>query len=251
MAAIPLRCEKLNKAFDGVHALVNVSIEFPATGCVGIIGPNGAGKSTLINAITGFLRLDSGSCFIGNEEITSLPPPKIVRRGIARTFQQVRLIGRLSVLDNLMLAMPNQRGELLWSCLTRKGVATEEAENLRRSSQLLEFACLLDKATSSASDLSYGQQKLLSICCCLATDAQILLLDEPVAGVHSDTILRISKYIKRIVEGGRLVVFVEHDIGMVRQTADTVIVMDAGRVIADGRPDEVLNRREILEAYIS
>jgi ABC-type branched-subunit amino acid transport system ATPase component len=249
--AMSLRCERLDKAFDGIHALAGVSIEFPGSGCVGIIGPNGAGKSTLLNALTGFVRPDSGSSFLDNDEITFLSPHEIVRRGIARTFQRVRLIERLSVLGNVMLAKPDQRGERLWNCLTRRGGVAEEAENFRMANELLEAVNLLDKASYPATDLSYGQQKLLGICCCLATGAQILLLDEPVAGIHPDMILRISQYIRGIADQGRLVVFVEHDIEMVRQTADFVIVMDAGRVIANGKPDEILNRREILEAYIS
>ena len=246
-----LRCERLDKAFGGIHALTGVSIAFPGSGCVGIIGPNGAGKSTLLNALTGFVRPDGGSCSLGNDDITSLSPHQIARRGIVRTFQRVRLVERLSVLGNVMLAKPGQRGERLWNCLTRRGVAAEEAENLRKANQLLEAVNLLDKAAHPAADLSYGQQKLLSICCCLATGAQILLLDEPVAGIHPDMILRISHYIKGIADQGRLVVFVEHDMEMVRQTADLVIVMDAGRVIANGKPDDLLNRREILEAYIA
>src|SRR3954452_16353920 len=111
--AMSLRCERLDKAFDGVRALAGVSIEFPGSGCVGIIGPNGAGKSTLLNALTGFVRPDSGSCLLSDDEITSLSPHEIVRRGIARTFQRFRLVERLSVIGTVMLAKPNQRGERL------------------------------------------------------------------------------------------------------------------------------------------
>jgi branched-chain amino acid transport system permease protein len=249
--ALALKCQNLNKSFDGIHALADVSIRFPNTGCVGIIGPNGAGKSTLLNVASGFVRPDSGSCFLGEENITSKKPHQIVRAGMARTFQEIRLIGRLTVLENVLLARPNQRGEKLLNCLFRNSSPAQETDNIQCAEHLLEIAGLIEKSGEHASDLSYGQQKLLSICCCVATDASVLFLDEPVAGIHPDAAERISDYVAGIARAGRLVIFIEHDIGMVRRTANHVIVMDAGRVIADGAPHDVLERQDILQAYIS
>jgi len=246
-----LRCQNLRKRFGGIHALNDVSVSFPEAGAVGIIGPNGAGKSTLLNALTGFVRPDSGTCFLGDEDIGALRPHQIVRLGIARTFQKVRLVAGLSVLEHVMLAAPHQRGECLPNCLTGRGVAQDEEKNRRRGTDLLDVVDLADKSSLSAADLSYGQQKLLSICCCVATDAGILLLDEPVAGVHPAMIARISSYIRGLVEKGYLVVFVEHHLDMVRQTADHTMVMAEGRIIASGSPGDVLKRPEILEAYVS
>jgi len=245
-----VRCEGITKTFDGVQALGGVSLDLPSSGIIAIIGPNGAGKTTLLNIVTGFLRPDAGRCFLGEREITRLSPHRIARLGIARTFQDLRLILQVSVLDNVMLARPNQRGErLLWSLL-RFGVAAEEARNREEAMRLLRFVGLEEKAAELAGELSYGQQKLLTLACCLAMGARILLLDEPVAGVHPEMVAQILDLLRRLRDEGKLVVFIEHDISAVRQAADLVIVMDEGKIIAQGPPDVVLERPEIMEAYL-
>jgi neutral amino acid transport system ATP-binding protein len=246
-----LRCEALKRAFDGVQALAGVTLRFPAGGIVAIIGPNGAGKTTLLNVLTGFLNPDLGKCFVGLRETTGLPPYRIARLGVARTFQDLRLILQVPCLDNVMLARPNQRGEALLGALFRFGVAKEEKANREVSMGLLRFAGIEKKAADLAGELSYGQQKLLALACCLATEAQILLLDEPVAGVHPDMTMRILDLLQKLKREGKLIVFIEHDIGAVRKIADHVIVMDEGKVIAEGSPNEVLERPEIMEAYVA
>jgi ABC-type branched-subunit amino acid transport system ATPase component len=245
-----LRCEGLRKSFDGVRALADVTLEFPSSGIVAIIGPNGAGKTTLINVLTGFLRADSGRSFLGARELTGLAPHKIARFGIGRTFQDLRLINLVSVLENVMLARPNQKGERLLPALFRFGVAIEEKRNHEEAMRLLRFVGLADKANELAGELSYGQQKLLTLACCLATEARILLLDEPVAGVHPEMVEKILVLLSELRGQGKLVVFIEHDIAAVRQVADQVMVMDEGRIIAQGEPAEVLERPEIIEAYV-
>jgi len=245
-----LRCEGLSKSFDGTHALQNVRLEFPSAGIVAIIGPNGAGKTTLLNVLTGFLRADGGRFFLGERELTRLPPHKISRLGIARTFQDLRLISQVPVLENVLLARPNQKGERLLPALLRYGVAREEARNHEEAMRWLWFVGLDEKAHEAAGELSYGQQKLLALACCLAAEGRILLLDEPVAGVHPEMISQILDNLRQLREQGRLVVFIEHDIAAVRQVADTVVVMDEGRVIAQGKPNEVLEKPEIIEAYV-
>jgi len=245
-----LRCEDLNKSFDGTCALAGVSMEFPVSGIIAIIGPNGAGKTTLINVLTGFLRVDSGRSFLNGRELTGLAPHKIARFGIGRTFQDLRLINLVSVLENVMLARPNQKGERLLSALFRFGVANEEKQNREESMRLLRFVGLEGTADELAGELSYGQQKLLTLACCLATEAKILLLDEPVAGVHPEMVVKILGLLSELRGQGKLVVFIEHDIAAVRQVADQVIVMDEGRIIAQGKPAEVLERTEIIEAYV-
>jgi ABC-type branched-subunit amino acid transport system ATPase component len=246
-----LRCEALKRAFDGVRALAGVTLRFPASGIIAIIGPNGAGKSTLLNVLTGFLNPDVGKCFVGLRETTGLPPYRIARLGVARTFQDLRLILQVSCLDNVMLARPNQRGEALLGALFRFGVAKEEKANREVSMGFLRFVGMERKAGDLAGELSYGQQKLLALACCLATEAQILLLDEPVAGVHPDMTLRILDLLQKLKGEGKLIVFIEHDIAAVRKVADHVIVMDEGKVIAEGSPNEVLERPEIMEAYVA
>jgi neutral amino acid transport system ATP-binding protein len=245
-----LGCEGLSKSFDGTQALQDVRLEFPATGIVAIIGPNGAGKTTLLNVLTGFLRADAGRFFLGERQLTGLAPHRIARLGIARTFQDLRLISQVAVLENVLLARPNQKGERLLPALLRFGVAQEEAKNRDQAMRWLRFVGLEQKANEAAGELSYGQQKLLTLACCLASEGRILLLDEPVAGVHPDMVSQILDLLRRLRDQGRLVVFIEHDIAAVRQVADLVIVMDEGRIIAQGRPNDVLERPEIMEAYV-
>jgi len=248
---LKLRCEGLSKSFDGTHALQDVRLELPSSGIVAIIGPNGAGKTTLLNVLTGFLRADTGRFFLGQIELTRLQPHKIAQLGIARTFQDLRLISQVSALENVLLARPNQKGEHLLPALFRFGVAQQEVENHKEAMRWLRFVGLEEKADEVAGELSYGQQKLLTLACCLASEARILLLDEPVSGVHPKTIPEILSMLRQLREQDRLVVFIEHDIAAVRQVADVVIVMDEGRIISRGRPSEVLERPEIIEAYVT
>jgi ABC-type branched-subunit amino acid transport system ATPase component len=247
---LTLRCETLRKAFDGVQALVDVSLKFPTTGVIAIIGPNGAGKTTLLNILTGFLEPDGGKCFVGAREITRLGPHHIARLGVSRTFQDLRLILQESVMENVMLARPNQRGETLVGALFRLGVAREERENHEVAMNLLRTVGLDEEANVLAGELSYGQQKLLTLACCLATEARVLLLDEPVAGVHPEMLARILGLLTQLKGQGKLIIFIEHDIAAVRRAADEVIVMDEGKVIAQGAPNDVLERPEIMEAYV-
>jgi ABC-type branched-subunit amino acid transport system ATPase component len=246
-----LRCENLSKSFDGTRALAEVSVTFPENGIIAVIGPNGAGKTTLLNVLTGFLRAESGRFFLGKRELTGLAPHGIARLGIARTFQDLRLISQVSVLENVLLARPNQKGERLLPALLRFGVGKEEASNREAASKLLDFVGLTDKANEPAGELSYGQQKLLTLACCLATGAKILLLDEPVAGVHPEMGSKILGLLSQLRDQGKLIVFIEHDIAAVRQIADLVIVMDEGKIIAQGKPAQVLERPEIIEAYVA
>ena len=241
----------LCKSFNSVRALVEVNLELPSIGIAAIIGPNGAGKTTLINVLTGFLRADSGQFFLGQREITYLAAHSIARLGIARTFQDLRLILKVPVLENVMLARPNQRGETLIGALLRIGVAKEEMLNRDEAMHLLRFVGLEEKASDLAGELSYGQQKLLTLACCLATEAQTLLLDEPVAGVHPDMADKILELMRKLRDQGKLILFIEHDISAVRRVADHVIVMDHGKVRAQGSPGEVLDRPEIMEAYLA
>jgi ABC-type branched-subunit amino acid transport system ATPase component len=245
------RCNGLCKSFDGIQALVEFNFEFPSSGIIAIIGPNGAGKTTLLNVLTGFIRPNSGQVYLGERDITGLPPHRIAQLGIARTFQDLRLILQVSLLDNVLLARPHQRGERLLPALLRFGIAEEEARNGETAMRLLRFVGLDEKATELAGELSYGQEKLLTLACCLATEARILLLDEPVAGVHPEMVSRILDLLRQLRDDGKLIIFIEHNIAAVRQIADLVIVMGEGRIIAHGIPGEVLERPEIMEAYLA
>jgi ABC-type branched-subunit amino acid transport system ATPase component len=246
-----LRCDGICKSFNGTKALVDVSLRFPSSGVVAIIGPNGAGKTTLLNVLTGFLRPDAGRCLVGGQDITRLSPHRIAHLGMVRTFQDLRLILRVSALENVLLSCPAQQGERLWAAILGFRVAAEEDRNRQKAMRLLRFVGLDEGILGLAGNLSYGQQKLLALACCLATEARILLLDEPVAGVHPEMTSHILDLLIQLGQDGKLVVFIEHDIKAVRQAADHVVVMDEGSVIAQGAPCEVLERPEIMEAYLA
>lgn len=245
-----LRCQGIFKSFERALVLDNVSIEFPASGAVALMGPNGAGKTTLINVITGFVKPDAGRCTLGSEDITRLPSHQITRLGIARTFQDNRLIGGATALDNLLLAMPRQRHESLLMSLLQSGLLAEEERARENAEELLRLVGLSEAAGSLAKALSYGQQKLLSLAACLATGARVIILDEPLAGIHAILIEQVMGLVRKLTEEEKLIIFVEHNVEAVRNFADELIVMDSGRVIAKGPPQSVLDMPEVLEAYI-
>ena len=231
--------------------MTGVSLCLKGPNIVGLIGPNGAGKTTLLNVLTGFLSPDAGRLFLGEREITLVLPHGRVQLGIARTFQDLRLIEQMSVIENVMLACPSQTGEALLPALLWWGVADEEAMIRNDAVHLLGLVGLERNAYELAATLSYGQKKLLTLACCLATKADILLLDEPIAGVHPEVVDTILGLLRVLRNEGKLIVFIEHDIASVRAVADLVVVMDDGRVIAQGLPTEVLELPEIMEAFIA
>lgn len=246
-----LKCQEIYKSYGDISVLRGVSVEFPETGAVAIIGPNGAGKTTLINIISGFLKADTGSCVLNTEEILHLPPHRIAQLGITRTFQDNRVINNISVLENLLLARSHQKHESLLFSLLQVGLITEEKRNRERGEEILHFVGLSEISNVLAKNLSFGQQKLLSLACCLATDAQIIVLDEPLSGLHPAMTDQVLTLIRRLVEDLKLVVFIEHNLAAVRQVADDVIVMDNGKIIAHGPPNTVLDMPEIVEAYLA
>ena len=218
---------------------------------VGIIGPNGAGKTTLFNVISGFLTPDSGEMFLRGNSLKGRRPHEIADLGTARAFQDLRLVMKVSVLDNVLLAMRDQKGENVWHALFNfTGLAREEAERRRQAKTLLGDFNLGDKASELAEDLSYGQQKLLSLACCIATGSKLLLLDEPVAGINPELIERIVAFIKGYKELGITTIVIEHNMDAVARVTDRVIVMDAGRKIAEGSHAEVIKDAAVLEAYL-
>ena len=245
-----LACHGLSKSFGGIRALNGVHIEFTSSGLVAIIGPNGAGKTTLLNALTGFVRVDEGQCHIGEHETTYWPAHRIARLGVCRTFQHVRVARRLTVLENALLSRPDQRGERLLPALFRLGVRAEEGRNVDAAMACLELVGVAGLASEMAYSLSYGQQKLLSIACCVATEAKCLFLDEPISGLDPDMRDRICHLLKELGERERMIIFIEHDIAAVASIAERLVLMDNGRVVADGAPAAVLSQAEVLEAYL-
>lgn len=244
-----LRCTTLSVWFDGLKALGDVSLALPSSQIVALIGPNGAGKTTLINVLSGFLSPDSGRCFLRDVDITDLPPHARTYLGLVRSFQEVRLVGQISVMDNVMLARPLQAGEQFLAALLSRRVAREERENREQAMRLLRLVNLERMQREHAGNLSYGQQKLLALACCLATDARVLLLDEPISGIHPELVENVLSIFAELKRRGHLIVFVEHDLGAVRIGADLVVAMDRGRVIQIGSPSEVLQSSSVAEAY--
>jgi len=251
MSQTLLQIDSLDKTFDGVTALASFSCSVHEGERLGLIGPNGAGKTTLFNVITGFIPPDSGKALYRDRNLVGKSPHRIASLGIARTFQDLRLIRRLSVLDNVLLSFKDQPGERLRNVFFRwRASAKKEAENRKTALSLLESAGLAEKATDAAEALSYGQQKLLSTVCCLAAGADLLLLDEPVAGIAPAMTEKILSIIKSLPEQGKSVMLIEHNLDAVMQVCDRVIFMDAGKKISEGAPEEVRNDPRVIEAYI-
>lgn len=245
-----LSCSAVSKSFGGASVLDRVTLSFPGAGVAALVGPNGAGKTTLFNILTGFLRPDTGECCINGRQIASLAPHEIAKLGVGRTFQEVRLIRQLSVVENLSLAQPDQNGERIFTALAPRGDRSQEIRNRQSAYALLERLQLDGVANGSAGDLSYGQQKLLSLGCCLAMRPNIMLLDEPLSGVHPTLALEIVELIADAGRSGTLVIFVEHDLEAVVSLADEVIVLHHGAMLARGSPAEILKLPEVVEAYV-
>ena len=251
MSNAVLEVSKLSKSFDGVRALADFSCRLRRGEILGLIGPNGAGKTTLFNVVTGFIAPEDGRILLKGIDVTRLAPYKLANRGITRTFQNLRLILQLNVLDNVLLSFRGQPGEHLRNAFFRwKKTRQHEAANRREATQLLEAAELVEKACDPADNLSYGQQKLLSLVCCLATKGDLLLLDEPVAGIAPEMIEKILGIIRDLPKKGKSVILIEHNLDAVMQVCDRVIFMDAGAKISEGTPEEVRNDPRVIEAYI-
>jgi ABC-type branched-subunit amino acid transport system ATPase component len=218
---------------------------------VSLLGPNGAGKTTLFNLITGFLRPTSGEILFKGKLISGLNPYKIAEMKISRTFQIIRVFPRLTVLDNILVASKNAKGEnLFWGTLGLRTVRDEEKRNRGRAIELLENIELIQMKDDLASNLSYGQTKLLEIARAITTDAELFLFDEPMAGLSPLMISKVIEIFKRLKASGKTILFIEHDTTVVMEISDRVIVLNYGEEIASGSPSDIQRNEKVIEAYL-
>ena len=251
-AAPILEVRDLVKDFGGLRAIDRCSLTVRPGTITGLIGPNGAGKTTLFNVITGFIRPDAGRVHFAGEDITNLPAYRIFQRGLARTFQIPREHHSMTVLENLMLVPPAQAGEWIWNTWLRPGaVRAQEERNRDKALEVLEFCSLDHMAQQPAGLLSGGQKKLLELARTLMADPELVLLDEPGAGVNRTLMQRLTENIERLRrERGITFFLIEHDMDLVMNLCDPVIVMSEGRYLMEGRPEEVQRDSRVLEAYL-
>lgn len=247
-----LRVEGLVKDFGGLRAIDHCSFGVQEGTITGLIGPNGAGKTTMFNVITGFFQPDAGQVFLDDDDITALAPHEVFARGMCRTFQIPREHQSMTVIENLMLVARGQLGETFWNCWIRPGMVRRQEEEIRaRADEVLRYVELTHVAHEYAGKLSGGQKKLLELARTLMTEPKIVLLDEPAAGVNRTLMKKLSANIETLRrERGITFLLIEHDMNMVMNLCDPVIVMSEGRRLMEGRPEEVQRDPRVLEAYL-
>jgi branched-chain amino acid transport system ATP-binding protein len=250
--SVVLETQQVVKSFDGLRAVNDCSLEVQKGTITGLIGPNGAGKTTLFNLITGFLRPTSGKILLNGERIDGLAPHRLFRKGVVRTFQIPRELKRMTVLENLMLVPPEQAGEALWNPLFLPfRVRRQERELRDKALGVLEFVDLWHLRDEYAANLSSGQKKLLELARTLMSDPDLILLDEPGAGVNPTLMKRLVANIEVLCfEKGITFFLIEHDMDLVTRLCNPIIVMSNGEKIAEGHPDEVKADPVVLEAYL-
>jgi neutral amino acid transport system ATP-binding protein len=249
----PLRVENLHKRFGGITAVDGASFNVEQQSMTGLIGPNGAGKSTTFNCITGIHPPDGGRVLFGGEDITGMAPNVVANRGLVRTFQIARELDEMTVLENLMLAPKGQRGEALWRSVFPfvRGDVVEQGEELReRCWETLEFFEIDHLADEYAKNLSGGQRKLLELSRALLTDPDTVLLDEPFAGVNPSLEERLLEHIHQLRDEGYTFLIVEHDMDLIMENCERIIVMHQGSVLTEGSPADIQSNEEVIEAYL-
>jgi branched-chain amino acid transport system ATP-binding protein len=252
-----LDCSGVTKQFGGLLAVNEVDFTIDRGSIVSLIGPNGAGKTTFFNMITGLYKATRGSVVFDGQDLRGRKPHEVVRLGIGRTFQNIRLFGNMTALENVLVGLHHRLGGRWWQAILRPpSIVREEAEAFQEGERLLDFVGLGGKGGIIARNLAYGDQRRLEIARAVATDPKLLLLDEPTAGMNPEETRQLTEFVRRLrlpPEDGGLgltVLLIEHDMKVVMGISDRVTVLDHGEKIAEGAPDEVRRDKRVIEAYL-
>ncbi|MBU4369494.1 ABC transporter ATP-binding protein [Patescibacteria group bacterium] len=242
-----LKVQNLKKYFGGVKAVDDCSFEVNERTITALIGPNGAGKSTVFNLISGLLNPDSGKIIFTNSNITGLKPEEISNLGISRLFQQTKLFNNLTVKENLFLAFDNEDTKFFKNLFRVNRISKKKQEKIKEMLKLVDMEKFENQLTR---DLSYGQKRLIELLRTILNPHKFLILDEPVAGVTPKLREKIGEILQKLENQGETILLIEHDMNFTLKLADIVVVMEKGRVIAQGKPEEIRNNPRVLDAYL-
>jgi branched-chain amino acid transport system ATP-binding protein len=241
----------LSKVFGGVQAISDVNFSITGREIFSVIGPNGAGKTTLFNLLTGIYRPSAGSIYLGERKLNGLEPFRIAQAGITRTFQNLQVFMNMTVLENVMVGCHMRSGASLAGAALRLPSVIREERTVRKMAMEALTQCSMEEfAERDASSLPYGMLKKLEIARALAIQPAILLLDEPAAGLNDTETMELSSLIKKIRDTGITIILVEHNMGLVMDISDRLLVLNYGRVIASGQPDEIQRNPDVIAAYL-
>jgi len=246
-----LKVTGITKIFGGLTALEDVSFSVAAGSITGIIGPNGAGKTTLFNIITGLYTQTAGEIYLGEKNISLFAPEKLAALGMVRTFQNVELFGQMTVLENVMVGLHTKSKSGIISCAFKlPGQIREEKQIREKALSWLEFTGIAKLAETTANNLPFGRGRLLEVSRALALEPRIILMDEPAAGLNSHETAELALLIKRIRESGITIVLVEHDMDLVMDICESIVVLNLGKKLAEGTPREIQENKAVIAAYL-